>query len=323
MRQIKQPIIFLRVAWMDKYQGVNDKDIPKGAGSYVTEHEDGGEVYNFKKINGNYYGYARVQKGRNINLSNLGAPKGSTEIKGVTVIFFATNPILKSQYIVGWYKNATLYNNLFPKPLSNRGNWQQYLTKCKVDDGFLLEIGKRNWEVIGPGQTNIWYPQKYLTKNELKELHRYIENPNDTFPNKPPNRKGGRGWNVDAEQRKKIEIAAMDAIADYFEKRNFQIIDVHKQNKGWDLEAKKGNKVFLLEVKGTQSDFNTIELTHNEYLNIKNKSKSFRLCVVSYALENTKQHISIFYYDNNNWVNELKQVIKIKEIVSARVSLKY
>ena len=42
--------IFLRTAWMKRYQGVNENDIPVGAGWYVNENADGGEVYNFLPI---------------------------------------------------------------------------------------------------------------------------------------------------------------------------------------------------------------------------------------------------------------------------------
>lgn len=316
-----QPIIFLRIAWMENYQGVTKIDIPKGAGSYVEENEDGGEVFNFVKNKGYYYGYARIQKGRNIDLTNLGAPTGATELKGATVVFFATDPVYRSQYIVGWYENATLYNNLHETPEKNRGDWGYYLTKCKTSDGTLLKVEERTEEVEGPGQTNLWYPENYLSANKLNRLRNYLNN-----PHAEPKRKGikhnARGWQIDAELRKKIEVAAMDAVADYFEFRGFSIDDVHKKNKGWDLEATKGNKTFHLEVKGTQNDFSTIELTPNEYSQMNANSQTFRLCIVSNALNNKKLQVITFYYDGTYWVNVKKQRLNFEKITSARVSLK-
>ena len=99
-----QPIIFFRIAWMENYNGVTSNDIPKGAGSYVTENKNGGEVYNFTNRNGMYYGFVRIQGDKTINLTKLGASKYDTEINGVTVVFFAKNPIDGGQWIVGWYR---------------------------------------------------------------------------------------------------------------------------------------------------------------------------------------------------------------------------
>ena len=43
-------IIFLRIAWMIRYQGVTAKDSPSGAGHFVDENLDGGEVMNFLPV---------------------------------------------------------------------------------------------------------------------------------------------------------------------------------------------------------------------------------------------------------------------------------
>ena len=318
---MNQPIVFLRIAWMSNYQGVTLKDIPKGAGSYVTINEDGGEVYNFTKNNGYYYGYARIQMGRNINLTNLGAPKHATELNGVTVVFFARNPVYGSQYIIGWYKNATLYQNLHEIPVKGRGEWGHYLAKCKIKDGNLLPLEERNYEVEGPGQTNLWYPNNYLSETELKGLYKYLDDPEE-LKNKRATKKVGRGWQLDAELRKQIEIAAMDATADYFEAKGFKIYDVHKNNHGWDLEAVKGSKKFHIEVKGTQNSFICVELTPNEYKQLKNYSGTYRICIVSNALNKKLQKVDVFYNDSGRWTNERKEEIKINVVESARITFK-
>lgn len=69
---MKHNFFFVRIAWMNYYQGVKN-DIPKGAGSYVKENQNGGEVYNFKEISGKYYGYSRSQNGRSFDLTKTGA----------------------------------------------------------------------------------------------------------------------------------------------------------------------------------------------------------------------------------------------------------
>lgn len=318
--EINTPIVFLRIAWMKDYEGVTDTDIPKGAGSYVAKNKTGEEIYNYLAKGGKYYGFARIHGGANINITKLGASKDATQINNVTVVFFATNPTYRSQYIVGWYKNATLFKKL-QKVTRASGVTQDYVTSCNVADGKLLPIKERNYEVTGPGQTNLWYPNSYLSKDELKKLLTYLNNPS-AKPRPEPKPSRGRGWLRDAELRKKIEVAAMDATADWFEQKGFKISDVHKDNKGWDLEASKGNITLQLEVKGTQGGFNGVEVTANEYKNIKKKSKSFRLCVVSNAIDKKNQQTDVFFYKDNAWVNDKNQDLTIEEVVSARVKLK-
>lgn len=313
-----KPIIFLRIAWMSDYQGVTELDIPKGAGKYIQQNKDGGEVFNFSKNKGNYFGYVRIPKGRNLDLTRLGVPRGKTSIDGVTVVFFATNPVYGNQYIVGWYKNAILYNNLQANPIVKAGEWGNYIAKCKIREGILLKTENRLKEIEGPGQANLWYPADYLNEKQLSDIRDYLDNP--VIAPKPKGGKG-RGWQIDAELRKKIEVAAIDAVADYFEIRGFSINDVHKQNKGWDIEVSKGNKTFHLEVKGTQSEFNTIELTPNEFKQLLKNSSTYRLCVVSYTLDNNKQKVDIFYCEKRRWLNEKRESLSIEKVTSARVYL--
>src|SRR4051812_22337298 len=109
-KNIPNPVVFFRVAWMKKYEGVTSTDIPRGAGSHIKEYENGGEVTNFKKIEGYYFSDVWIAGDRNINLSRLEAKIERPVLKGVTIIFFSTDPFYGGQYIVGCYKNAFLYS---------------------------------------------------------------------------------------------------------------------------------------------------------------------------------------------------------------------
>lgn len=82
-------ILFLRVAWMNSYQGRHN-DIPKGGGWWVTENKDGGEVANFYKIRDRFYGYAEIQNNRSLRIERLGAAKNDEELADVTIVFFFT-----------------------------------------------------------------------------------------------------------------------------------------------------------------------------------------------------------------------------------------
>jgi hypothetical protein len=127
-RDDNQPIIFLRTAWMKNYKGVNNEDIPSGAGSYVTENLDGGEVYNFLPVKGYYYGYARIQKARNLRIERLGADKEADLIKGATVVLFAKIPETGGEFIVGFYKNAVLNRNTVDLPKGTREKHSFFLS---------------------------------------------------------------------------------------------------------------------------------------------------------------------------------------------------
>lgn len=318
---INQPIIFLRVAWMEKYDGVSENDIPRGAGSYVTENQNGGEVNNFTLKKGKYYGYARIQNNRTINLLNLGGTKTDSELSGVTVVFFARNPIDGGQWIVGWYKNATIYKDLVECPKKDKNDWGVCLATCNAKDGRLLNLDERNWEVEGAGQSNLWYPEKYLSKSELKELKEFIQTGKFKVIGKKTDTNIGGGWIKDAELRKKIEIAAMDKVFSFYTNKGFKCSYVHKENKGWDMEISKGKRLFQVEIKGTQYDFKTVELTPNEFTMMNKLKSTYRVCIVSHALDAQKQTLESFHFNGTIWVNESNKELNINTIKSAKLSL--
>jgi len=301
----KPTILGLRVAWMKNYNGVNDEDIPSGAGSYVTENLDGGEVYNFKPINGYYYGYARIQSRRNLRIERLGANTNDPFIENITVVLFARNPETGGEFIVGWYKDAILNRNLVSLPKGLRGKHSAYLTKALIKNSFLVNAEKRIFELPkdGPGQTNAWYIQEYQNTNFISKLEDYINDP-DKYLNKRKGKKINHGgWLPDAEKRKKVELAAMEATADYYVNLGWDVLDVHKENLGWDMEVKKGNEHLLLEIKGLSGNELTVELSPNEYYHSIKHSKKFRVCIFNNALDNKKQKLYVFFHKNGIWTD--------------------
>ena len=107
-----------------------------------------------------------------------------------------------------------------------------------------------------------------------------------------------------------------DKISETFNK---MIIDVSKENKGWDIEVIKRNKKFLIEVKGLSGGLKSIELSPNEYKN--STRKNFLLSVVYNALDDNKK-IEIFEFNDNQnvWFSD-KSVLKIVEKVSATLTV--
>lgn len=310
--------IFLRTAWMKHYEGVNENDIPVGAGWWVNENEDGGEVYNFHPIRDHYYGFARIQMGRSLRIERVGAIANADSVNDITVVFFGRNPQTGGQYIIGWYQHATLYRHTQQLANNLRGNQPFYLTKAQVTNGYLVQEEDRIFEVPddGPGQTNAWYVEEY-NDAYLTEVKRYIATPENYIRRQPHRIINGNAWQRDAEKRKRIEIAAMDMVANYFAARRYSVEYRHTENLGWDLEATLNNQTLLLEVKGLSGEFSAVDFTPNEYLNTKRNRKHYRICVVSNTLSANKK-LEIFYWNGGDWISNENKILQIREIVSAR-----
>ncbi len=50
-------MVFLNIAWMERYEGLlrDDSEI-YGGGAFVEKYGHGGEIFNFKNIKGKVYG---------------------------------------------------------------------------------------------------------------------------------------------------------------------------------------------------------------------------------------------------------------------------
>jgi len=121
-------MIFLRIGWMDHYQGLNSGDNIKGGGAFVAQHGFGHEIFNFRPWNGHVYGYVQptgaahnAESDRTINIDRLGAGKDDTSISGVLAVWAATRP-QGGTVIVGWYKNATVFRDWQKPPVGSERN---------------------------------------------------------------------------------------------------------------------------------------------------------------------------------------------------------
>ena len=101
-----------------------------------------------------------------------------------------------------------------------------------------------------------------------------------------------------AEERKQIERAAVDAVGEFLEGRGYEVVSVETQNLGWDLEAAKGNALLRVEVKGTKASEIHVELTPNEYG--KSGDPRYRLAVVRNALKK-EPLCAIYERDKQIW----------------------
>src|SRR5699024_6168238 len=177
-------VIFFNIVWMEKYEGLKGVDSQiSGGGSYVNEHGYGHEIYNFKNINGLVYGYA--QPGGSNNLQRLGADANTESLDNVLVIFTATYKN-GGTYIVGWYKNATLFKNCQFSELEERkykDNYIGYYAVASTNDTFLIPVDERfSFPQIprrtkgGMGQSNVWYADSSEMVDFKKSVIEKIEN---------------------------------------------------------------------------------------------------------------------------------------------------
>jgi hypothetical protein len=63
----------------------------------------------------------------------------------------------------------------------------------------------------------------------------------------------------------------------------YQVIDVSKEDKGWDFEVSKDGEELYVEVKGLSGENVNIELTPNEYEKMKDNKDKYRIFVLTNA----------------------------------------
>jgi hypothetical protein len=322
---MKKPLtLFMRIAWMKHYRGVTDDDIPSGAGSHVEQNRDGGEVFNFQSHNGKFFGYARMQSDRNINIDKLGAKAHEQSVGDVTVVFFAKNPATGGQYIIGWYRNAEVFRSTQNLRRDAREGHSSYNVVAYRKDGHLIPEDDRVFDIPHgqggwPGQTNVWYVPSGKAAF-LKKLEEYMADPVSWIDRTRKKRPPLTAFQKDVEKRKQVEISAMTTVADYFSDRGYDVTDVSTQNLGWDMEAKKVSQLFLLEVKGLSGEFGEyqFDVTPNELAKSKTNRKHFRFCVVSNALSKKHKRLEIFYDQHGKWKTVDGKELILSEIRSAK-----
>ena len=177
-------ILFCNIGWSKEYHGSDDDDVLIGGGSYVDTNKDGGEAYNFCHFNRNYYGY--VYPNGDISIERIGnVSKKSPYIKDVLVVWMATKPKETGTYIIGWYKQATVYREMQYYNAREYGENYAYHAICSVDNGLLLPVQERTFLVPnaieagkgkGKGRSNIWYADSLYAQNEIiPKVLEYIE----------------------------------------------------------------------------------------------------------------------------------------------------
>ena len=339
---MKDRFLVCNVGWMDEYDGLGKGDsIHSGAG-FVRKKKWGSEIYNFRVHKGLIYGGlfpGRFKKGyyKDINISNIGALPDDDEIHGVTVIWTAPRRPSGGTFVVGWYKNATVYRTEQDAPPRSRRQIPKrksescgYYVEANAKDGKLLENDLRTLEVPrfkkgGMGMSSVWFAHRTpLGRKFLQKVTPLIQMGSPLKKLLKKKSKLSLPRQSDFEQRQKIERLAMEATTRWYEEHHYTVVVVSKFNRGWDLEARyrsrNGGFSLLLEVKGLSGDDISIELTPNEYSEMLNHKDNYRLCIVTKAENQYSQTLRRFGYsqEKEEWLDQTGKQLRLSPILGAR-----
>ncbi|MFT3912106.1 MAG: DUF3883 domain-containing protein [Ferruginibacter sp.] len=320
-------VIFFNTGWMDFYAGLRNDKIT-GGGRYVNERGYGHELFNFLNSNSYFYGYVQPKIDRKYNnpssikLERLGASKSAGKISGVTVIWTATDPIKKGTYIVGWYKNATVYRVCQKPPVKSNRKYENELFGfyAKSRDAKLLPFYERMVKIPrgknGMGQSNVWYAENH--PQFVQSVLDYVVKGAPAFIAKKKNKLGFH--QRDLLKRLEVEKKAILTVSKHYRNLGYKIKSVEKDNVGWDLVATNGKDELFIEVKGLSGGNIGTELTPNEYKNLSIYKHCYRICIVIAVLN--KPVLTIFAYSNDykKWIDDKGTELKFQEIITARIT---
>ncbi len=331
------PLLLFRIGQMASYDGPGPI---YGGGGHVVESGSGGEMWNFAPVGGQCFGYAMSHAFAGLDLSRLAQPsrprwEEGDELSGVDIGFFARKSPGAFQTIVGCYLGATVFHKRYrrrPDPVPG-GEPLDYLCEVDADDAILLPISKRvrfvpYAPVNGhgyPGQSNIWYGDDATPAGAslAAEMRTYLRSLRKARRDAPVvGRPGGRTRKPDQDLIRTVEERSMQATRQHFGRLGYDVDFVHRDNRGWDATATKGQKVLRLEVKGHLGEVVHFELTPNEYSRMREYADTYRVCLVRSALTcDLVEVLEPFQTDAGQW--RLKGdgvLIELGERVGAKAS---
>jgi hypothetical protein len=330
-----QKMIFFNVGWMDFYQGLNKGDTLKNGGLHNESYKWGGEIMNFEPFERQMYGYVQPKVSENqdyhgstIRIERL-EPKAVDSIPGVLVVWTATDPDHGGTYVIGWYKNATIFRNWQKDPKGSKRKFEReplgYFAIAGEEDCKLLPRYARTLRVPrkGPGsmgRSNVWFAEEAPKfKQQVLDL---IEGKHLTpIESDQKTKRRGRRIQPDPEKRLQVELAAVRLVIDHFTDLGYVVDSKEKDNLGWDLDATRGDIYWRVEVKGLSGSSVQADFTPNEYEKMNKHQESYVICIVTKALADP--FLRVFYYspDIKTWRTEIDERILVTKIVAARVSI--
>ena len=317
------PLVLFNIGWMRRYRGLTDDDRIFNGGKWVEKNKTGAEVENFLPKGDFCFGYPGIRHEYRINLCRLGAERGVDHVDDATVIFTATRPE-GGRVVVGWYKHARIWRDV------QKNGRNLYFTRARANACTLLNVDDRAFH-IPSARKDLWgignYNIRYVSQEDeeqqiVQRLREYIEDPCGA---QLPGNTGGRPRQSDLEHRSRVERAAVACVVAYYSGRGFDCDSVEKDNKGWDLEARRGVAELLIEVKGCSGTVGQVELTPNEYSAMTDRKyrEKYRLAIVTQALDERRRCLSIVSYNGSDktWRDQNGRKVRIEKRAGARIGL--
>ncbi|WP_250278707.1 tetratricopeptide repeat protein [[Clostridium] colinum] len=174
--------IIFKIGFSKYYSGIENTSVNIYDKFYQEKKSNNPEIYNFQDYNDYCYGYASLKSGV-VNLSNIKFKNDESILLKNALILWVYEENNK-YYLVGWYKNATVYNFL-QKKLSypSVGRDLYYNVKAKAKDCYLLPVFERSFNVHITFQEDTNF---YLGNSDDKiynDICKFINNYNNGFAN--------------------------------------------------------------------------------------------------------------------------------------------
>lgn len=319
---------------MDYYAGIKKGvDRITGGGRYVARHKYGFEIYNFLRSASRVYGYVQV-KGAN-NITRLGASPDADRVDGVTIVWAARRRT-GGIYVVGWYRNATVFREYQSSPNDRRrrepgtGRLMSWNITARARDIRLLRDEERRFKLrygrdaLGMSLTNYVDGATASERRLQRRLLQYVGSDGAAGETAASTRRRrGPGRQQDPALRSRIELAAMQLVGDWYEKHGFQIKPIYRDCVGWDLEARSNGRVLRLEVKGCSSDSPACELTPNEFSKMHRHRDNYRVCIVTNALGRRPKLWDFRYVaEKGGWLDSDAHYLELTKRTGALVSVR-
>lgn len=332
-------LVFFNIGWMVNYQGEDDI---LGNFRYIYEHKNGDERWNFFPYNGKCYAYVPIRwMNKNppkIDLERIKGEKDTGEkLENVNVVFISNNPEDKETYIIGWYRNATVFRELQRRPRQNGVQRQNIYIAAMAEEGntvclpldarsFIVPRARREGRGRGYGQSPIWYADTPEIREYRNGVIKYIENfSSEKTPEKIFTEDVIKF--SDPEYNKKIEKIAVDTVIKYYKKQGYTVKSVEKDNLGYDLIVTKGeDEFFLVEVKGNAAGNTIIRLSPNEFKTLKSNCNRYIIASVINCDNNRKSpELNIYTINKYNDLEEKYYIqhMYCKSIVHELVEIIY
>jgi hypothetical protein len=299
-----QHLLFARVGWMHWYRGPQpDDEKPIGGGEY-NKTDLGNEAFNFlpsgKKVLGYFQPQLQPRERRKAHPSSVHLEKIEPGFRGdvldkVLVVFVARNPVSGGQYVVGWYRDATVHRFAQDSSAKERNEFSYFVETAK-DNAKLVPSDRRYFPVPGGkggfGQANICYvfEDNKGTRKQAEWIDEAIEyvssyqhedaaqHPTSETDHEISQLIGttierAAGYQSNPRIRRAIEDYAMLWAYRRLKDLGLSPVDKHK-TKPYDFLCTADGADLYVEVKGTQEDGRCISLTPNEVEHAKENKNS-------------------------------------------------